>query len=190
MTNLTQKLVTGGAALVVGLVVGWAVRGVASYNTATQSSTTYDGWTVQCPPANAKEARCQMVQGILDSRTQQPLARVAVGKGNDGKPAMEVMVPSGVALQVGIGIQFDKDPLRTEKFQTCTPDGCVALIAVDDKLQQSLNAGKDGRLMFALASDDSKPLAINLSLKGYDAAKRAYESSEAKRSSWFWRMWS
>ena len=26
--------------------------------------------------------------------------------------------------------------------------------------------------------------------KGYPAAKHAYENSEAKRSSWFWRMWS
>ena len=33
MTNLTQKLVIGAAALVVGLLLGWAVRGVTGYNT-------------------------------------------------------------------------------------------------------------------------------------------------------------
>jgi len=192
MTNLTQKLVIGGAALVVGLVAGWAVRGVTGYNTATQSMTSYDSWRLACPAANQKDVTCEMVQDILDSQNHTEVARLAIGKPPSGKTTLDITMPLGVALEAGIGIRFGtdpKEPLRTEKYRTCTQQGCIVDIVIDDKLQSKLNDGKDGQLLFASVTD-GKPIAIPISLKGYAAAKRAYESSEAKRSSWFWRMWS
>lgn len=192
MTNLTQKLVIGGAALVVGLVVGWAVRGVAGYNPSTQAVTSYDSWRVACPAATQKDASCEMVQDILDSQSHSEVARIAIGKPPSGKPTLDITMPLGVALEPGIGIRFGtdpKEPLRTEKYRTCTQQGCIVDIVIDDKLQAQLNGGKDGQLLFAGVTD-GKPIAIPISLKGYAAAKHAYESGEAKRSSWFWRMWS
>jgi invasion protein IalB len=192
MTNLTQKLVIGGAALVVGLVVGWAGRGVAGYNTNTQSMTSYDSWRLACPAAVQKEAGCEIVEDILDNQSHSEVARIAIGKPPAGKPTIDITMPLGVALEPGIGIRFGtdpKEPLRTEKYRTCTQQGCIVDIVIDDKLQAQLNAGKDGQLLFAGVAE-GKPIAIPISLKGYAAAKRAYESSEAKRSSWFWRMWS
>jgi invasion protein IalB len=189
MTNLTQKLVIGGVTLVLGLVVGWAVRGVAGYNTATQSMTSYDSWRVACPAASQKDVSCEMVQDILDSQSHSEVARIAIGRPPNGKPTIDVTMPLGVALEPGIGLVFGTDPMRTEKYRTCTQQGCIVDITIDDKMQASLNAGKDGRLLFAGLSD-SKPIAIPISLKGYAAAKHAYESGEAKRGSWFWRMWS
>jgi invasion protein IalB len=192
MTNLTQKLAIGGAALVVGLVAGWALRGVTGYNTATQSMTSYESWRLACPAATQKDVSCEMVQDILDSQSHSEVARLALGKPPGGKLTLDVTMPLGVALEPGIGIRFGDDPkeaLRTEKYRTCTQQGCIVDIVVDDKMQASLNAGKDGQLLFA-GVGDGKPIAIPISLKGYSAAKRAYENSEAKRSSWFWRMWS
>ena len=40
---------------------------------------------------------------------------------------------------------------------------------------------------FAGASDN-KPIAIPVSLTGYNDAQRAYRRDEAKRASWYWRM--
>jgi invasion protein IalB len=192
MTNLTQKLVIGGAALVVGLVVGWAGRGVAGYNANTQSMTSYDSWRLACPAASQKDVGCEMIQDILDSQSHSEVARVAIGKPPSGKATLDITMPLGVALEPGIGLRFgtdSKEPLRTEKYRTCTQQGCIVDIVIDDKLQSALNAGKDGQLLFA-GVGDGKPIAIPISLKGYAAAKHSYESSEAKRSSWFWRMWS
>lgn len=192
MTNLTQKLVIGGAALVVGLVAGWAVRGVTGYNTATQSMTSYDAWRLACPAASQKDVSCEIVQDIQDSQSHSEVARLAIGKPPSGKVTLDITMPLGVALEPGIGIRFGtdpKEPLRTEKYRTCTQQGCIVDIVIDDKLQAKLNDGKDGQLLFAGVTD-GKPIAIPISLKGYAAAKHAYESSEAKRSSWFWRMWS
>ena len=191
MTNLTQKLAIGGGALVVGLVAGWATHGVVGYNTATQSMTSYDSWRLACPAASQKDVSCEIVQDILDSQSQTEIARIAIGKPRNGKPTIDITMPLGVALEPGVGLRFGDDPkeaLRTEKYRTCTQQGCIADIVIDDKLQASLNAGKDGQLLFASATD-GKPIAIPVSLKGYATAKRAYENGEAKRNSWFWRMW-
>ena len=37
---------------------------------------------------------------------------------------------------------------------------------------------------------DGKPVAMPMSFKGYSDAVRAWQSAEAKRNSWFWRLWS
>jgi invasion protein IalB len=81
------------------------------------------------------------------------------------------------------------EPARTVKYRTCLAQGCIADFPIDDKLQASLNAGKDGNILITGLTSE-KPIAIPLSLKGYGAAKRVYDNGEAKRTSWFWRMWS
>jgi invasion protein IalB len=202
MTNLTQKLALGAATLAVGLVLGWAVRGAAMYNTATQSMTSYDSWRVACPAANQKEVSCEMIQDVLDSQSHSEISRIAVVHPPGGKLTLNLTMPLGVALEPGVGLTFDtdadtkdaKDPkakqaMITAKYRTCTQQGCIVDIPIDDKLQAQLDGDKDGRLVF-VGANDTKPIAIPLSLKGYAAAKRAYYSNEAKRSSWFWRMWS
>jgi invasion protein IalB len=189
MTNLIQKLVIGAAALVVGLVAGWAVRGVVGYDKATQSMTTYDNWRVACPAADQKDVSCEMIQDVVDDKTHSEVVRIAIGKPPSGKSTLDLTLPLGVALEPGVGLSFGTDPMRTAKYRTCTEQGCIVDIPIDDKLQASLDAGKDGRLLIATVTD-TKPIAIPLSLKGYDTAKRAYNRAEAKRTSWVWRMWS
>lgn len=190
MTNLTQKLVIGAATLVVGLVIGWAVRGVTGYNTATQFMTSFDAWRVACPAATQKDVGCEMVQDVVDSQSHSEIARVAIGQLPGGKPTLDITMPLGVALEAGVGLSLgDEKTMRTAKYRTCTQQGCIVDIPIDGTMQAALDTGKDGRLLFA-GANDNKPIAIPLSLKGYGAAKRAYNNGEAKRSSWFWRMWS
>src|SRR5262249_33509691 len=99
MTNLTQKLVIGGAALVVGAVVGWAVRGVTGYNTNTQSMTSYESWRLACPAAVQKDVGCEIVQDIQDSQSHSEVARIAIGKPPAGKTTIDITMPLGVALE-------------------------------------------------------------------------------------------
>ena len=100
-------------------------------------------------------------------------------------------MPLGVALEPGVGLSLgNEEPMRTAKYRTCTQQGCIADLPIDDKLQAVARMpARMGRLLFA-GANDNKPIAIPLSLKGYGAAKRAYNNGEAKRGSWFWRMWS
>jgi len=183
---MIERLVVGGAALVVGAVVGWTVHGVTRYGTTTETITTFQDWRTACPAASAKDASCEIVQDILDGKTRNEVARIAYVR-DKGKPALGITLPLGVLLEPGMGISFGTEAPKTTPYRTCTAAGCVAEFMIDDKLQASLDAGKEGKLVFA--GPDGKPLGIPLSLKGFADAQRAYRSNEAKRSSWFWRMW-
>ena len=97
-------------------------------------------------------------------------------------------VPSPlVALEPGVGLVLGTNPMVTAKYRTCTQQGCIVDIPIDQKLQSALDAGKDGRVVFA-GANDNKPIAIPVSLTGYNDAQRAYRRDEAKRASWFWRL--
>ena len=131
-----------------------------------------------------------MVQDVVDSQSKSEIARVAIGKMPGGKPALDITMPLGVALEPGVGLSLGTTnrcaPRSTAPARSRAASPTSRSMT---RCRPRSNAGKDGKLLFAGANDD-KPIAIPLSLKGYGDAKRAYNSGEAKRASWFWRMWS
>jgi invasion protein IalB len=187
MNKTTERLALGAGALVIGLLVGWMVRGVATYSSATESVTTYQDWRTACPPAALKDQKCQMIEEVLDSKSQSPVVRIAISS-DAGKQELGLTLPFGVALEPGVGIILGTDPVKVFPYRTCNTVGCIAVLPLDEKLLASLKSSKDGRVL--VAGLDGKPVAIPLSLKGYSEASRAYRSAEAKRNSWFWRLWS
>jgi invasion protein IalB len=186
MNKMTERLVVGGVALLVGLLLGWMVHGVTGYSTNTETMTNNQDWRVACPPATAKDQYCELIQDILDSKTHSEVASIAIAR-DSGKPVLGITLPLGVALEPGVGLAFGSDPEQDIEYRTSSSRGCLAEVPLDDKLQASLNAGKDGRLLFA--GLDNKPVEIPLSLKGFSDAQKLYRSNEAKRGFWFWRMW-
>ena len=66
--------------------------------------------------------------------------------------------------------------------------GCIAVTPFDDKLASSLKNADDASVLFA--GLDGKPVSVPLSFKGYRPCVSAWKSAEAKRHSWFWRLWS
>jgi invasion protein IalB len=187
MNNMNERLVVGGVALLVGLLVGWAGHGLASYSMTTETVTANQDWRTACPAATMKDTNCEIVQDILDGKSHSEIARVAIAHDN-GKPVMGFTMPLGVALDPGMGLVFGTDAEKAVPYRTCTSQGCVAEIPLDAKIQASLDAGKDGKMMVSSAADNRR-IAIPLSLKGFADAQRVYRSNEAKRGSWFWRMW-
>jgi invasion protein IalB len=183
---MIERLVVGGVALVAGLAIGWGVHGVTGYNAATETVTNYQDWRTACPPASLTAQNCEIVEDVLDSKTRSEVARVAIAKDN-GKTVIGITLPLDVALEPGMGLALGSNPVQVIPYRTCNTVGCIAEVPLDDKLQAALDTGKDGRVLFA--GLDNKPVAIPLSMKGYSDAQKAYRSAEAKRSSWFWRMW-
>ncbi len=185
MNKMTERLVVGGVALFVGLLIGWMVLGVASYNTATETVTAFQSWRTACPAATQVKQPCQMIQDILDDKTHGTVARIAVS--HDGaNQVLAFTMPFGVALEPGLGLRIGKDPVKIVQYRTCNQIGCIATMPLDDKLTASLKGATDVQLLFA--GLDGKPVGVPVSLKGYDAAHRAYSTSESKRSSWFCRL--
>lgn len=185
----TERLIVGGVALLVGLLLGWTVRGVATYNIRAASVATYDDWRVACPSADTKDSNCELVTEVTDKQSGNAIARTTITTDKDNKQVIGFTLPHGVALEAGMGIQFGKEPPKVFQYRTCNTLGCIATLPYDEKLAASLKgADNDMKVMFATL--EGKPVVEPVSLKGYPKALAAWKSNEAKRHSWFWRLWS
>lgn len=185
-----ERVIVGGVALLVGLLLGWMVRGVATYNVHAAQVASYDDWRVACPSADMKDAACELSTDLIDkSQPNAPvLARATITTDKDGKQLMGFTLPFGVALEAGMGMRIGKDPVKVYQYRTCNAGGCIATTPFDDTLSKSLKGTDDAAVLFA--GLDGKPVSVPFSFKGYQTSLSAWKSAEAKRHSWFWRLWS
>ena len=185
-----ERLIVGGVALLVGLLAGWMVRGVVSYNTHAASVVTYDDWHVACPSADTKDVSCELSTDVVDNSqgTPNPVARAAVTINKDGKEMLSFVLPYGVALEAGMGLRIGKDPVKVYQYRTCNTVGCVAETPFDAAMATTLKNADDVAVMFA--GLDGKPVSVPMSFKGYQKSLSAWKSADARRHSWFWRLWS
>jgi invasion protein IalB len=132
-----------------------------------------------------------MQEEVTDSKTGSPVVRVGITSQKDAKTGKEsqalgLTLPLGVALPPGVGLSLGTDKPSVFGFRTCNQVGCIAVTPLDDKMLASFDAAKDAKVL--VAGLDGKVVAIPISFKGYGDAKRAYQSSEVRRTSWFWRL--
>jgi len=189
-----ERLIIGGAALLVGLLLGWMVRGVATYNTHAASIASYDDWRVACPAAEStpetKDAHCELSTDVVDKSQGTPnaVARATITIDKDNKQLIGFVLPFGVALEAGMGLKIGKDPVKVYQYRTCNSVGCIVTAPFDDKLAASLKGTDDASVMFA--GLDGKPVSVPISFKGYQQSMSSWKGMEARRNSWFWRLWS
>jgi invasion protein IalB len=180
----------GVGALLLGLLAGWMVRGVATYNTHAAEVASYEDWRVACPAADAKEASCEMSTDLVDRN--QPgataMARMSLATDKDGTQVVGFTLPFGVALEAGMGLRLGKEPVKVYPYRTCNQVGCIAVTPFDDNLKTALNNADDAAVMFA--GLDGKPVAVPVSFKGYQKSLSAWHAADQRRHSWFWRLWS
>jgi invasion protein IalB len=188
MKNLTERLVVGGVALLVGLLLGWMVRGVATFNSNAAVLASYEDWRVTCPAATVENGSCELSTDIVDKSQPNPVARVTLTKGPDGKQMIGFHMPLGVALEAGMGLTLGKDPVKVIPYRTCNAIGCIATAPYDEKMAAALKGATEAQIAFATL--EGKPIGMPLSMKGYSNGLSAMNSAEAKRHSWFWRLWS
>jgi invasion protein IalB len=93
-----------------------------------------------------------------------------------------------VALEAGMGMRIGKDPVKVVQYRTCNNVGCIATVPFDDALSNSLKNTDDAAILFA--GLDGKPVSVPFSFHGYKTSLSAWKGAEAKRHSWFWRLWS
>jgi len=187
---MKTQLIVGGGALLVGLLAGWMIRGVTTYNTHTASVATYDDWRVACPMAETKDVHCELSTDVMDRSQVTPsaVARAGIAINKEGKQTLNFMLPYGVALEAGMGLRIGKEPVKVYQYRTCNSVGCLAETPFDDALAATLNGADDAYVMFA--SLEGKPMSVPMSFKGYKASLAAWKRADQKRSSWFWRLWS
>jgi invasion protein IalB len=182
----TERLIVGGVALLVGLLLGWMVRGVATYNVHAAQVASYDDWSVACPSADTKDRACELSTDLVSNGSA--LARATITTDKDGKQVLGFTLPYGVALEAGMGLRIGKDPVKVYQYRTCNNVGCIAVTPFDANLAAALKNAGDASVLFA--GLDAKPVSVPMSFKGYQRSMAAWKSAEGKRHSWFWRLWS
>jgi invasion protein IalB len=188
MNTNTERLVIGGGALVLGLALGWMVRGIATYNTGAESSVPYGDWRTVCPAATTKDASCEMVANVLDPKTKDVMARVSITKDAKQGQVIAFVLPLNTLLEQGIGVKLDNTDPKIYKFRTCTQAGCVSVTPIDDKtVDQIAGAGKV-TLMSMSAVPGATRQDLEISRNGFKAARSAYLTGNRKRASAFWRL--
>jgi invasion protein IalB len=184
------------AALLAGLVIvgglaGWIGRGVVAGPPDVPVMQVFQDWRVICPARKEKDAHCSLSSEIPDPTSGQTVAGLRIITEVDAtkkttSQVMMVNVPLGVSLEPGIGLRIGGD-VKAYPYKTCLEGGCVAVVPVTDELQDSIVDANDAALVVAGGGGQTVPLPF--STKGLADARRALRTFEAKRSSWWWRLW-
>ena len=87
-------------------------------------------------------------------------------KTSDGKSRLlRVVAPLGVLLPSGLGLKIDNADVGRAGFVRCLPTGCVAEVAMEDKLIDQLKAGTTAT--FIIFQTPEEGIGIPLTLTGF-----------------------
>lgn len=181
----------GAGLFIVGALIGWIGRGVIAGPADVPTVQVYQDWRVICPARKDKDVHCRLASDVADPQSGQTVASLSivteVDKDKKSSQVMVVNVPLGVALEPGLGVKLGSDT-KTAAYKTCLEGGCVAVLPANDDLVKTIAETTDASVV--VAGLDNKSVAIPFSTKGFAEARKAYKSFEAKRTNWWWRLWS
>lgn len=189
--SMTPLLKTAGiflAVFLVGGLGGWIGRGYLTGPGDVPTMNVFDDWRLFCPTRKDATASCEMSQDVVDQKSGMRVARFVLLKDKDKSAVLALTVPLQVLLEPGIGLKIGDDQVRVFQFKTCTEDGCLSVVPIDDKMQAAL--GKSDKLGVVVAQPNGKAVELPFSMKGYGVAFAAFLNNEAKRNSWWRRLWS
>ena len=187
MNSLTMRSILAAIVLLAGLALGWFGHQWRSAPPDKPTITIYSDWRLACPSSEQKDASCEMQQDVLDSKTRSELARLSIFQLN-GENTLLITVPYNVLLEPGLGLGFGNDKPLVYPYETCNGVGCVVRTKLSDSLRASLGKADSARVLFA--GLDGKAVGLPFSKKGFNEASSAYDSAEARRHSWWRRLWS
>jgi invasion protein IalB len=127
---------------------------------------TFGDWGIACPAEGGGE--CNLVQQVSNSKTNEPLllARVVAGE-KDGKPAAQLMIvlPLGVLLPNGLGLQVDDGEKARVPFLQCLEPGCHTIVTLDGDSLAKFKAGR--QLTVEVGTPNGKGIKVPVSLSGF-----------------------
>ena len=123
-------------------------------------------WVFRCQAVTATQSNCFIDQSLAEEKSKREIARLTLRKvGADGDLALLVRVPLGVHLATGLAGKVDNGEQFAFIWQSCTQQGCVGAVMVEEGLRWALAKGKDLMIGFKVRPD-SKTLTIKASLDG------------------------
>lgn len=127
----------------------------------------YNDWQMSCDtPPGASAEQCAIIQNVTADNQPNVGLSVIVLKTADGKAQLlRVLAPLGVLLPNGLGLNVDGQDLGRVAFVRCLPSGCVAEVAMDETLINTLSEGK--KAIFVVFKTPEEGIGIPVSLQGF-----------------------
>jgi invasion protein IalB len=129
-------------------------------------------WETRCetPPGAAYE-QCAIVLSVVDQeRPNVTLVVIVLNTADRKTKLMRVIAPLGVLLPAGVGLRIDDQDFGRLNFLQCLPNGCIAQLAMEDKLLDKLKTGKTATL--GIFQTPEQGVGVLAPLSGF---KEAYE---------------
>lgn len=131
-----------------------------SVQPASAQNTPESDWSVTC-----EETRCSVSISATDTRTGQRVATIMIILDREEQsPLMAAIVPLGVAIEPGLRMLYG-DEVVSLGVEACFPDGCRAVMQMNDAFHANLARAEDFELRyFPLGSE--QPVAVTLPSDG------------------------
>jgi len=146
------------------------------------SVITFQDWRVICPPLTPTTPNCALTADVLRD-TGGIILTISMTDPAPGSP-LSLTVPHGVLLAPGISFAIGNEPARVRPYETCTDQGCVAMVTVDADTLKSLSTNMGGQVAVA-APNSTQPVAIPFSLRGFVEGYGELQRAKARRTGFF-----
>lgn len=127
--------------------------------------STFGEWELLCNKENASDCRAVQTQNYSDDTTKGRLLQALLAS-DKGRTFAVLTLPFGVDLRAGTVIKVDEAAEVKANYTTCLPDGCQAVVELDENLQGQLMAGKMMKVGFRPWGGDEKTLVVDVPLDG------------------------
>ena len=129
-------------------------------------------WETRCEtPPGASYEQCAIVLSVVDQeRPNLTLVVIVLNSADRKARLMRVIAPLGVLLPAGVGLRIDDQDFGRLSFLQCLANGCIAQLAIEDKLLDKLKTGKTATL--GIFQTPEQGVGVLAPLTGF---KEAYE---------------
>jgi invasion protein IalB len=127
--------------------------------------STFGKWALLCNKENPSDCRAAQTQNYSDDMTQGRLLQVLLDI-EQGRLFAVMTLPFGVDLRAGAVIKIDDGAEVKAVYNTCLPDGCQAIVELDENLQSQFNTGKIMKVGFRPWGGDEKTFVVDVPLEG------------------------
>jgi invasion protein IalB len=141
--------------------------------------STFQDWRVICPPLTKATPNCALTSDVLRDTGGTLLTLSVLDPSAGGQ--LSLTVPHGVLLDPGLGFAIGSEPTRVRPYETCSNQGCIALVTIDADTLKALNSNMGGHVAVAVPNNP-QPINIPYSLKGFADGFGELQRARARRT--------
>ena len=159
-------------AFLVAAGLGVALPAASAATSQGAVRAKHGDWETRCEtPPGASYEQCAVVLSVVDQdRPNLTLVVIVLNTADRKARLMRVVAPLGVLIPAGVSLRIDGEDVGRLSFLQCLANGCIAQLALDDKLLDKLKSGKTATL--GVFQTPEQGVGVPASLAGF---KEAYE---------------